>query len=108
MGMTMSEIRAEAEKIISADRMTVDIERLKELKEEWKKLQIQPKCLKVLVFIDGLGVMYKNSLDYPAEYFGQCKIEGTLYKITGFIQESKKKNKYIRLTFQPLEYVNNY
>ena len=35
--------------------------------------------------------------------FGECRINGVLYKIAGWTKESQRGNKYLSLSFQDIE-----
>ena len=52
------------------------------------------------------GQLAKSSVktkDAQPDMFGECKINGTLYRIAGWTKKSQRGNKYLSLAFQDIE-----
>ena len=52
------------------------------------------------------GQLLKSSVktkDVQPDMFGECKINGTIYRMAGWTKESQRGNKYLSLSFQDVE-----
>jgi len=52
------------------------------------------------------GQLVKSSVktkDNQPDMFGECKINGTIYRLAGWTKDSQAGNKYLSLSFQDIE-----